>query len=189
MFPQRAFPLALLITAAVLLAAPGQLLAQYTTRPFFEGRSIFMSPAPLGYSDGFTGSSLGSYSYRYTSPYLGYYSSGMGRSGWLYQPWAGRYSYYTGRYANGRTRTRARLQVRLPSDSAEVWVEGKKQSTPGAVRTFKSPPLKPGRGYKYTIRASWLRDGRKVTRSRTVVFRAGERVRVDFRLGQKRQRR
>jgi uncharacterized protein (TIGR03000 family) len=81
-----------------------------------------------------------------------------------------------------------KFQVRLPSPTAEVWVEGKKQSTSGAVRTYKTPPLAPGE-YKYTFRARWENDGHQVTRKRTVVFRAGERMRLDLRKPKKRQRR
>jgi len=171
------------IAAAVLFAVPGESQAQYSSAPLFEGRSIFISPAPLGYTDTYLGSGLATYSspYRYPGLYQGYYPS-------HYRSWNGRYSHYYPVYRSARVRRVTQFQVRLPNSKAEVWVEGKKQSTRGAVRTYKSPPLAPGE-YRYTFRARWENDGRKVTRKRTVVFRAGERVRVDLRKGKKRQRR
>ncbi len=171
------------VAAAVLIAVPGAGQAQYSSAPLFQGRSIFISPAPLGYTDTFLGSGLATtpYSYRYPGLYQGYYPS-------YYGTWSGSYSRFYLFSRNARTRRVTRFQVRLPDPTAEVWVEGKKQSTRGEVRTYKSPPLTPGE-YRYTIRARWEKDGRKMTRKRTVVFRAGERVRVDFRKGRKRQRR
>ena len=52
-------------------------------------------------------------------------------------------------------------------------------TTPGSVRTFKSPPLAPGQ-YNYDVRASWDENGRNVTQTQQVRVSPGAAVEVDF---------
>jgi len=74
---------------------------------------------------------------------------------------------------------RAHIQVILPSGDAEVFFQGSKTTQTGLTRDFVSPPL--GKGmYSYQIRARWTANGERVTMSRKVQVRAGERVSVDF---------
>jgi uncharacterized protein (TIGR03000 family) len=73
----------------------------------------------------------------------------------------------------------ARLEVHLP-DNAELWVDGVKTSQSGATREFVSPDLPPGQQYFYELRATWHDQGRQVTETRRVSFRASEKVDVDF---------
>jgi uncharacterized protein (TIGR03000 family) len=73
----------------------------------------------------------------------------------------------------------ARLAVHLP-DNAELWVDGVKTSQSGTTREFASPDLPPGQQYFYELRATWQDQGRQVTETRRVSFRAGEKVDVDF---------
>ena len=47
-------------------------------------------------------------------------------------------------------------------------------------RPFVSPDLPPGQPYSYELRATWQDQGRQVTETRRVSFRAGEKVDVDF---------
>jgi len=72
-----------------------------------------------------------------------------------------------------------RFNVRVPAN-AEVMFEGEKTTQTGAMRQYISPPLTPGGNYTYDIRASWMENGRQVSRTRHVPVRAGEVVRVDF---------
>src|SRR6266852_1044446 len=71
------------------------------------------------------------------------------------------------------------LQVRVPAD-AEVWIDGTKTVTKGAVRQFISPPIEPGREYKYKIEAKWMDKGSERTQTRELVVRPGERQMVDL---------
>ena len=73
----------------------------------------------------------------------------------------------------------ARLQVLVPAD-AEVWFDGNPTATRGEQREFTSPPLPPGRDFRYQIRARWMEAGRVVDQTRTVTVRANARVGVNF---------
>ena len=72
------------------------------------------------------------------------------------------------------------IQVHVPSPNAELWVEGWKTASKGDWRQFLSPPLVPGQGYVYEVRARWLKNEREVNQTRQVPVRAGEQIFVDF---------
>lgn len=73
----------------------------------------------------------------------------------------------------------ARLTVRVP-DGARLWVDDVQPLLTGPVRVMTTPPLQPGQGYYYVMRARWDENGRPVTHERTVRFQAGGDVVVDF---------
>jgi uncharacterized protein (TIGR03000 family) len=73
----------------------------------------------------------------------------------------------------------ALLKVQVPLD-AEVWLEGQKMRSTGALRHYRSPPLDPSKGYLYEVRARWVFDGKPVEEKRHVAIRAGAIVQVDF---------
>jgi uncharacterized protein (TIGR03000 family) len=73
----------------------------------------------------------------------------------------------------------ALLQVQVPID-AEVWLEGQKMRSTGALRHFRSPPLNPAKGYVYEVRVRWPSDGKTVEDVRPTAIRAGATVYVDF---------
>jgi uncharacterized protein (TIGR03000 family) len=75
--------------------------------------------------------------------------------------------------------TAATVRVRVPS-SASVFFEGEPTAATGPDRLFESPPLAPGRSYRYDIKAVWEDNGREVVRTRSVTVHAGERVSVNF---------
>src|SRR5262249_2590380 len=60
-----------------------------------------------------------------------------------------RYADVGSRYADIST---TRLTIAAPKD-AEVWVEGTRIAPGSSIREFSTPPLEPGRQYRYTIRA------------------------------------
>lgn len=73
-----------------------------------------------------------------------------------------------------------RLTIAAPQD-AEIWVEGTKIAAGSPIREFNTPPLDPGRQYRYTIRAKWVgTDGQAVTQTQDVTFSAGNGVIVRF---------
>ncbi len=71
------------------------------------------------------------------------------------------------------------ISVKVPA-AAKVWFDDEATRSTGTDRVFHSPPLPRGRRFHYTLRASWTADGKPVTQSRKVYFRAGEQVTVDF---------
>jgi uncharacterized protein (TIGR03000 family) len=73
----------------------------------------------------------------------------------------------------------ALLQVQVPPD-AEVWLDGQKMRSTGAVRHFRSPPLNPAKGYVYEVRTRWQSDGKTVEDVRHTAIRAGATIFVDF---------
>ncbi|MCI0378044.1 MAG: TIGR03000 domain-containing protein [Gemmataceae bacterium] len=73
-----------------------------------------------------------------------------------------------------------RVLVRLPDPDAEVWLEGNKTNSRGMTRVYETPELEPGSSYSYTIRASWVQNGRPVTEERRVSLTAGRTVVADF---------
>jgi uncharacterized protein (TIGR03000 family) len=75
--------------------------------------------------------------------------------------------------------TRSTIVVSLPAD-AKLQVQGKQTTTEGQERTFATPDLHAGDVCAYTLSAEIVVDGKKVTQSRTVNFRAGEVVKVQF---------
>jgi uncharacterized protein (TIGR03000 family) len=74
----------------------------------------------------------------------------------------------------------ARLEMRLPNSSAEVWVNETKTAATGAERSFESPELAAGKEYRYQVVARWTADGGPKEDRRTVVVRAGHTELVDF---------
>jgi uncharacterized protein (TIGR03000 family) len=73
----------------------------------------------------------------------------------------------------------ATLLVELPAD-AKLYVDGYLSKQASAKRTIVTPDLDGGSDYTYTLKAESVQDGQTVTKTKTVTFRAGGTVRVDF---------
>ncbi len=72
------------------------------------------------------------------------------------------------------------LDIRVPAN-AEVWVNDKKMSLTGTLRTYTDDSLTTGQTYSYKIKAEWTpKGGSKESHQRTVEARPGERKSVDF---------
>ena len=81
--------------------------------------------------------------------------------------------------ATGRIATR--MTVTVPNDETELVIEGKQIGGKGSFRAFETPPLEAGTTYRYTLTITWQPNTyTTMTRSRTVLFRAGDRVAVDM---------
>jgi uncharacterized protein (TIGR03000 family) len=80
---------------------------------------------------------------------------------------------------NGNGNREAILNIQVPAD-AEIWVEGEKTKQTGTNRTFRSPPLEPGKNYTYEVKVRWMEDGKPVEKTENVPVHAGEQSRVDF---------
>jgi uncharacterized protein (TIGR03000 family) len=73
----------------------------------------------------------------------------------------------------------AHLRVRVPP-GAELWFDDTKMPQAGPVRQFRTPPLTPGKGYYYEVRARWITDGRENSQTRTVFVAPGDFIDLDF---------
>jgi uncharacterized protein (TIGR03000 family) len=77
---------------------------------------------------------------------------------------------------------RASFSATLPPD-AKLWVNDAPTAQTGSVRRFHTPAnLDPLRTYEYLFRAQWPEGSQTVTRDKTVRFKAGDNVTVDFTL-------
>jgi uncharacterized protein (TIGR03000 family) len=76
---------------------------------------------------------------------------------------------------------RARLRIALPTEKAEVWIEGQKTEQAKRVEDYVSPPLTPGKQYYYEVRARWTdAAGKQVERTRSFPIVPGQPVLLDF---------
>jgi uncharacterized protein (TIGR03000 family) len=74
----------------------------------------------------------------------------------------------------------AYLIVRLPADAILTVDDAPTKST-GELRRFYTPPLRVGREFTYTLRATWRERGQEVKREKKVVVQAGRETAVDLR--------
>lgn len=73
----------------------------------------------------------------------------------------------------------ALLKVHVPPD-AEVWLDGQRMRSRGAMRHYRSPPLDPTRDYAYEVRTRWWIKDTPIEEVRHVAIRAGATAIVDF---------
>ena len=80
------------------------------------------------------------------------------------------------------TQVTSRITVTVPHDETELSVQGQVIAGTGTSRTFETSPLQMGVTYRYTFTATWQPNTyTTMTRSKTVSFRAGERLSVHLR--------
>jgi uncharacterized protein (TIGR03000 family) len=132
-----------------------------------------------------------SYGYGYGYPSYGY---GWG-GGFGYAPTYNNYYYpptysvqpqtspgvpYVAGYApSAPTSNTARVDIQVPAN-ADLFIEGQKMTQTGARRSFVSPALEAGHKYIYTIKATWMEDGKPVTQQKQVTVQAGDRQSLLF---------
>jgi uncharacterized protein (TIGR03000 family) len=71
------------------------------------------------------------------------------------------------------------IEVRVPLANAIVYINDRPTHLTGEVRSYTSPVLPRGE-YQYDVRAEWIINGRKVSRTQTVTGRPGERLLAEF---------
>jgi uncharacterized protein (TIGR03000 family) len=69
--------------------------------------------------------------------------------------------------------------VSLPAE-ASLTINKTPTRSNSDTRTFVTPPLLPGREFRYTLQAEVVRDGNPVTLTMQVAVRAGEKKKVTF---------
>jgi uncharacterized protein (TIGR03000 family) len=88
-------------------------------------------------------------------------------------------AYAPGAYAPSAPGNTARIRLIVPA-GARVWFGNTAMSQTGAVRSFESPELTPGKSYGYDLTIRWLENGKEVTRRRHVGVSANSSVTADF---------
>jgi len=158
----------------------------------YRGMSNYSYPYASGYnypySYGYTYTQpyYSGYSGNYTQPYTsGYYSAPTyyGATGYAGDTFAsdtrdsGYQSFYRG---PDQLNNQAQVRVTVPDPNAQVWIDNTPTQQRGFERWFVSPPLESGKQYMYTIKATWMQDGREVTREKKVDVNAGRTAAADF---------
>ena len=73
----------------------------------------------------------------------------------------------------------ATVVIKAPMD-VRITVNGQLTDRQSAEQIFTTPDLQPGKTYSYDFRAEAVRDGKTVTRTQTVIVKAGRESRADF---------
>jgi uncharacterized protein (TIGR03000 family) len=76
-------------------------------------------------------------------------------------------------------RNTATIRLHVPA-GARVWFDGEPTQQKGTERVFHSPPLVPGKRYRYEIRAEWTKNGKRVEEKRNVQVRANAEAEADL---------
>jgi uncharacterized protein (TIGR03000 family) len=79
------------------------------------------------------------------------------------------------------TADKALLEIRVPSEKAKLFFDGKEAAGEGETRTFLTPSLNAGASYTFTLKAVWAGFPDDFTSEQSITFRAGEHKIVDLR--------
>ncbi|HVS34634.1 MAG TPA: TIGR03000 domain-containing protein [Gemmataceae bacterium] len=120
-------------------------------------------------------------SYGWPGAYGGYGGCSCCGGGWYRScaGWAPACSGCCGGYAVATAAAPARVVIKAPLD-VHVTVNNQAIDRQAAEQSFTTTDLQPGQTYSYSIQAEAVRDGKTVTRSQTVIVRAGQESRADF---------
>jgi uncharacterized protein (TIGR03000 family) len=180
----------------LLLGHAGKSEAQFFILPIGFGNPVFGYGNPgFGnyagwYPGGFPFSTIPRYGYGYGGAFSNYGPISTGIQTYPFAPTtsyapANSYVAYSGPsstvgYVSYTIPDRpARIDVRVPSD-AELWFDGRRTGQSGSERTFHTPPLEKGQGYRYEVRARWTENGKTVEQTQSVGVTAGARANVVF---------
>jgi uncharacterized protein (TIGR03000 family) len=72
------------------------------------------------------------------------------------------------------------INISMPVPDASLTANGVRMLTTGLKRTYTVPDLIPTTTYTYNFTASWPQGGRIVTKRRSIAFKGGDVVAVDF---------
>jgi len=73
------------------------------------------------------------------------------------------------------------LTIKPPTYDSQLQLDGTPVAGTGATRTLETPPLPSGRTYQYKLVATWEPNTyTKMTRVKTVIVRAGDRLDIDL---------
>ncbi|MBX9584139.1 MAG: TIGR03000 domain-containing protein [Gemmataceae bacterium] len=81
-------------------------------------------------------------------------------------------------------KVQSKLKITVPEENAELTIKGtreEKTKPTGATREFVTPDIDPGKEYEYDFVVVWRPNNyTKLTRKKTVTFKAGDEVAVDL---------
>jgi uncharacterized protein (TIGR03000 family) len=72
------------------------------------------------------------------------------------------------------------IRLFVPNPEARVWFEGSPTEQTGSDRLYISPPIDPGKNYSYTIKATWMENGKEVTKEQNLPVHANQRAMASF---------
>jgi uncharacterized protein (TIGR03000 family) len=148
-----------------------------------------------GYYGGYRGGYYGGYGWGYPGYYGGYYSPRIYSDG--YYGSVDVPSYYTvpsapvysepsesvmpaAEESEAVVEQVAKIDVIVPSSTAAVLIDGKATAQKGTMRKFETPDLASGRSFSSEFTVRWTENGQQREQSRTVSYRAGQHLTVDF---------
>jgi uncharacterized protein (TIGR03000 family) len=76
-----------------------------------------------------------------------------------------------------------RVTVLVPTAGTQVWFDNAATAQTGMTRMFDSPALAANQDFVYTVKASWMENGKSVNQERRVDVHAGQNITVNFRDG------
>jgi uncharacterized protein (TIGR03000 family) len=77
----------------------------------------------------------------------------------------------------------ATIRVVVPTADAVVTFDGAPTQQRGTERVFQTPPLEPGQEFTYTVTATWVENGQKMSREDRVTVRPRSGTTVNFGAG------
>jgi uncharacterized protein (TIGR03000 family) len=143
---------------------------------------------PRNYSYNYPNYNYGYSNYNYSYPNYTYsypnYSSSYGSipnsNNIVYNSSSPQYS--TSNYGNENAGHQVQVRVILPDPNARLWVQDQMNQFSGNERLIVSPPaaLDPNMNYSYTMKATWMENGKEVNQEKKIDVRAGQQYVVDF---------
>jgi uncharacterized protein (TIGR03000 family) len=80
-----------------------------------------------------------------------------------------------------KKKVKSKLKITVPQDNAELTIEKTLTKLTGTTREFETPDLEAGKSYEYFFSVFWEPNNyTKMTRTKTIEFKAGEDVNVDL---------
>jgi uncharacterized protein (TIGR03000 family) len=168
----------------------------YGYSPYTYGYSSWSYPYSTGYYTPYAASNYGwSSAYAGVPGYRGYYSyrepyystgSYVTPSTWdtnnpQYSVDARTMNTYRSFYSPEQDSNQTTIRVLVPDPNAKVTFDDSTTQQMGTDRLFITPQLDPNKTYSYTVKATWMENGKEVTRSQEAKVQPGRQVTVDFR--------
>lgn len=87
---------------------------------------------------------------------------------------------YQSFYSPATNHDAAQIRIRVPDANARVFFDDSPTRQVGMDRVYSSPSLNPNKTYTYIIKATWMDNGKEISRTKDVKVQAGRSTMVDF---------
>ena len=74
----------------------------------------------------------------------------------------------------------ARIELRVPTADARVWIDGAETTSRGLSRTYETSALPIDRDFSYQMKVVWIEQGREMSSEKAVQFQGGKTVLVEI---------